>query len=164
MNAFERKMAEKLSLIMTLVLDINNRSEELTINFDVHGASSFLNIYSFETDASRMKRNAPCKENGIMFCMRGYFDADWDTPRGGISTLDQITHALHQIRHAVIEGRFPYESTEYHPATDTEHTATTGVDERNGTHGALLTEPAQLCHGSLERTGGQSAGSIPSMA
>ncbi len=158
MNAFQRKMAEHLSLIATLVMDINCRSDEFSLNFDTNGAISSITIYAYESLEMRGKSQRKEGSSYQFWGLRGYFDRDYgDEPFLRCLTTDQIITVLHQIRQALIEGR---NHDEHYPATDSEHTATTGMDERNGTHGALLTEPAQLCHGSVERTGGQPTGSV----
>ena len=159
MNAFQRKMAEHLSLITTLVLDINNRDdsdEELRAYIRIHGhvKKICVDLYSLSYAEGKECINTVFTCHTIMKPerqLKTYL---------GDCTIEQMVDVLHLIRQALIEGR----NHEHHSATDSEHTATTGMDERNGTHGSLLTPAASLCHGSVERTGGQPAGAAPSMA
>lgn len=164
MNGFQRKMAEHLSLIATLVMDINCRSDEFSLNLDICGQISGITIYAYESLG--MRRKNPGKETSTyqLWGLRGYFDQDYgDKPYKRCLTTDQIITVLHQIRRALIEGR-THETTEHHTATDSEHTATTRLDQRNGIDGALLPPAERLRHGSVKGTGGQPAGAVSSMA
>ncbi len=158
MNAFQRKVAEQMALISTLVVDINNRADDLDIRMNFSGHVNKLDIDFNHLRNQEGKFKAGNKEFWNTFSLDAYIEEEQqEFPYKSCCTLEQITHVLHQIRQALIEGR---NHDEHYPATDSQHTATTRVDERNGTHGALLTEPAGFCHGSVERTGGQPTGAV----
>lgn len=162
MNAFERKMAEQLALISTLVFDINRLSTEFVAVLGFEGKTKSLIVRLNEIPFKPFPKMLGNLRVYYILTLETYLDElCQELPFNGCCTTEQIIYQLHQIRQALIEGR---SHDEHYPATDFEHTATTGVDERNGTHGALLTKPAQFCHGSAKRTGGQSSGAAPSMA
>lgn len=158
MNAFERKMAEQTALITTLAMDINRLSDNFSVEVEFRG-----NVNALVIRVNDLKTKVYPKILGklrvyYILILETYIDPEYqEYPFQDCCTIEQIVDVLHQIRQALIEGR---NHDEHYPATDTEHTATTGMDERNGAHGAFLTEPAGLCHGSVERTGGQPAGSV----
>ncbi len=157
MNAFQRKMAEQMALISTLVMDINNRADSLDIRMGFSGHVNKLDIDFNHLRNRKSKLKAGNKEFWSTFSLSSYIEKEQqELPYKDCCTLEQMTHVLQQIRQALIKGR---SHDEHYPATNIEHTATTRVDERHGTDGTFFNKPAGLCHGSVEGAGGQQAGS-----
>lgn len=162
MNAFERKMAEQIALVSTLVFDINRLSTEFVAEMEFNGRTRTLIVRLNETPVKPFPK--------ILGNMRVYYILRLETyldelcqelPFNGCCTTDQIIHQLHQIRQALIEGRT---HDEHHTATDSEHTATARLDKRDGTDGALLTATAGICQGSVSGTGGPASGAVQTLA
>ena len=157
MNEFQRKTAEQMALISTLVIDINKRANGLDIRMSFYGQVNKLDIDFNHLRNQEGRFKAGDKEFWNTFSLSTYIEKkQQELPYKGCCTLEQMTHVLQQIRQALIEGR---SHDEHYPATNIEHIATTRVDERHGTDGAFFNEPAEFCHGSFERTGEQQAGS-----
>lgn len=156
MKGFQKKVAEQMALISTLVVDINNRADVFDIRMGFSGNVNRLDIDFNHLRYRQRKFKAGNKEFWSTFSLSSYIEKEQqELPYKDCCTLEQMTYVLQQISQALIEGR----SHEEHPATNIEHTATTGVDERHGTDGAFFNESEGLCHGSVERTGEQQAGS-----
>ena len=163
MNAFERKMAEKVGLISTLVMDINNRADDLFVKMSFAGHVNLLDIDIGPFPHRSGKVKAGDKEFWNLFSMESYLTEIYqDDPPRKHCTLDQMIHVLHQIRQAIIQGRTD-ESANY-SGNDSATATATGLDQRYGTDGELPTEGTEVCYGATVGTGQQQPGALPAMA
>lgn len=160
MKAFERKMSEQVALVTTLVMDINGISNDVQLDVEYTARFKRLTVRINNPDQKVISKDiGDIRVFYIMHIETFLSPRDQECPFQDCCTIEQMVDVLHQILQALIEGR-SHENTEHHSATDSEHTATTQLDQRNGIDGAFLTSSASLCHGSIERTGGQPAGAV----
>ena len=156
MNEHQQKTAEQIALIATLVMDINNRSDEFFVCLNISGHVNNVIIYAYE------KENIESRSQ--IWALEGYFDQYSDSdPFFRCLNISQIIVVLRQIRLALIHGRTQekqIESFKHTPATDFGYFATTRLDERTGTYGAFFTEPARLRNGSVKKNGRQPTSTV----
>lgn len=163
MNAFERKMAEKVALISTLIIDINSRTTAFNALMDFDGRTNHLGIRFNEYPEKPFPKILGNKRVYYILRLEAYLDpANEEAPFHGCCTTDHIIHVLQQTRQALIEGRT--DEITNHSGNDSATASATGLDQRYGTDGELPTEGTEVCYGAPVGTGQQQPGALPAMA
>lgn len=145
MNAFEKKMAEQLALMTTLVMTINSQQTEFFAGLDYSGHINKTSIRFIEKVGVHKFSN--------FFLMETYLEERYQQrPPRDYCTIEQMIHTLNQVIKSLTEGRT---HDTHNKGTITDLFATTGMDERRRTHGSLLTGRPPLRNGATERTGRQ---------
>lgn len=162
MNAFERKMAEQVAMMTTLVMAINSLSDEFFLNINYNGNVKKISIDVRENEF----RNWPKILNGCeyweLFCMSAYLTEHYQKyPTGKYSSNQQIIHALQQIHQGLIEGRTHEQN---HERTTADLFTTAAMDERHRTHGQLHPFRSPVRHGPAQRLGREQTGRISATA